>query len=44
LNHASRKDIIVGQRLYGDSLPFIELDDRVLAYLKAGIFAKFVRH
>ena len=34
----------MGELLYGDSLPFIELDDRVLAYLKAGIFAKFLRH
>ena len=34
----------MGQRLYGDSLPLIEFDDRVLAHLKVGIFAKFRRH
>ena len=44
LNHASRKGISMGQLLYGDSLPLIEFDDRVLAHLKVGIFAKFRRH
>ena len=34
----------MGQLLYGDSLPLIEFDDRVLAHLKVGIFAKFRRH
>ena len=34
----------MGQRLYGNSLPFIEFDDRTLAHLKVGIFAKFRRH
>ena len=34
----------MGQLLYGDSLPLIEFDDRVLAHLKVGILAKFRRH
>ncbi|MEC5171205.1 DUF7882 family protein [Glaciihabitans sp. GrIS 2.15] len=34
----------MGQLLYGDSLPFIDFDDRALAHLKVGIFTKFRRH
>ena len=34
----------MGQLVNGDSLPFIEFDDRVLAHLKVGIFTKFRRH
>lgn len=44
LSRQCEKDRDLGQLQYGDSLPSIDFDDRVLAHLKVVIFAKFRRH